>query len=123
MSNLEQMRSVLAVQDLQSSVAFFRDKLGFEIEFEFEGWCFISRDQFRLMLGHCPDERRARETGDHSYFAYVRVSAIDDLNNEFRNRGLSDLEHPENKPWGLREFMVVTPEGHRIMFGQPLSQS
>lgn len=25
-----------------------------------------------------------------------------------------------SKPWGMREFGVRTPEGHRIMFGQEL---
>ena len=25
-----------------------------------------------------------------------------------------------DKPWGLREFLVETPEGHRIKFGQDL---
>ena len=61
MAELQQMRNVLAVRDLQASVAFFCDKLGFAIEFEVEGWCFLSRDNFRLMLGHCPDEREARQ--------------------------------------------------------------
>jgi uncharacterized glyoxalase superfamily protein PhnB len=25
-----------------------------------------------------------------------------------------------DKPWGMREFGVKTPDGHRIMFGQVL---
>jgi len=29
-------------------------------------------------------------------------------------QGLAD------KPWGMREFGVRTPDGHRIMFGQEL---
>jgi hypothetical protein len=30
---------------------------------------------------------------------------------------LSDLQ----KPWGMREFAVVTPDGHRIVFGEKLT--
>jgi hypothetical protein len=25
-----------------------------------------------------------------------------------------------DKPWGQREFGIVTPEGHRIMFGEEM---
>lgn len=123
MSRLKQVRSVLAVRDLALSVAFYRDKLGFDIDFEVDGWCFLSRDQFRLMLGHCPDEIPASEINDHSYFAYISVDAIDELNREFRERGVTPLKEPEDKPWRMREFVVVTPDGHRMMFGQDLEPS
>lgn len=123
MSRLKQVRSVLAVRDLALSVAFYRDKLGFDIDFEVDGWCFLSRDQFRLMLGHCPDEIPASEINDHSYFAYITVDAIDELNREFRERGVTPLNEPEDKPWQMREFVVVTPDGHRMMFGQDLEPS
>jgi hypothetical protein len=28
-----------------------------------------------------------------------------------------------DKPWGMREFAVVTPDGHRIVFGERLSDA
>ena len=120
MSALKFVHNVLAVNDLTASVAFYRDKLGFTVDNEVEGWSFLSRDQFRLMLGHCPDQVPARDLKDHSYFAYVTVDAIDELHEEFKTRGLAPLEDPADQPWGMREFMVNTPEGHRIMFGQSL---
>lgn len=120
---LKQVRSVLAVKDLVSSVAFFRDKLGFTVDFEVEGWCFISRDNFRLMLGHCPDAVLASQLGDHSYFAYVGVDSIDDLYQEFCARGFTPSDRPEDKPWGIREFGMRTPEGHRITFGQQIESA
>jgi uncharacterized glyoxalase superfamily protein PhnB len=94
--------------------------MGFSIETEYEGWCFLSRDGIRLMLGHCPDEVPASQISDHSYFAYIEVQGVDDLYQEFVERGLTSLVVPESKPWGMREFMVKTPDGHRIMFGQDI---
>ena len=120
MAKLKSVRSVLAVQDLQASVAFYCKHLGFSCDFEVEGWSFLSRDGVRLMLGHCPEEAPASQTGDHSYCAYVEVDAIDRLHGEFLASGLTSLSAPESKPWGMREFMVSTPDGHRIMFGQDL---
>ena len=120
MSELTKVRSVLAVKDLRTSVAFYCENLGFTIDFESEGWCFLSRDGIQLMLGHCPDEVPASQINDHSYFAYIEVQGIDELHDEFLARGLMSLPAPESKPWGMREFMVTTPDGHRIMFGQDL---
>lgn len=120
MPELKHVRSVLAVKDLPVSVTFYRDKLGFTIDFEVDGWCFLSRGSFKLMLGHCPNEVPASQINDHSYFAYIWVNGIDELHEEFRTRGLASLPAPESKPWGMREFMVTTPDGHRIMFGQDL---
>jgi hypothetical protein len=29
--------------------------------------------------------------------------------------------HPlGDKPWGMREFAIVTPDGHRIVFGEEM---
>jgi len=70
------------------------------------------------MLGHCPDEVPASQINDHSYFAYIEVDGIDDLYKEFVARGLTSLPAPDSKPWGMREFKVEKPDGHRMMFGQ-----
>ena len=120
MPKLIKVRSVLAVKDLQTSVAFYCEKLGFSVNVEYDGWCFLSRDGIQLMLGHCPDEIPASQINDHSYFAYVEVQGIDELHSEFLARGLASLSAPESKAWGMREFMVTTPDGHRIMFGQDI---
>jgi len=120
MSQLTRVQCVLAVPNLEKSVAFYRNQLGFTLHFEVEGWAFLSRDQFRLMLGECPDALPAYETGDHSYFAYVTVDTVDELYLEFLKNGVSGVQEPANKPWGMREFGIKTPDGHRITFGQEL---
>lgn len=123
MPTLISARSVLGVQNLDAAVAFFHEKLGFDIDATFDGWCFLSRGGFTVMLGHCPDEVPASQIGDHSYFAYVVVDSVDALHDEYRSRDVGSMSMPESKPWGMREFLVATPEGHRIMFGQDLEAS
>jgi catechol 2,3-dioxygenase-like lactoylglutathione lyase family enzyme len=118
MSQLTGVQCVLAVPDLERSAEFYRNQLGFKLDFEVPGWAFLSRDQFRLMLGECSDAMPAYETGDHSYFAYVTVAAVDELYLEFKKNGVSGVQEPADKPWGMREFGIKTPDGHRIMFGQ-----
>jgi uncharacterized glyoxalase superfamily protein PhnB len=72
------------------------------------------------MLGECPNEKPAAELGDHSYFVHLTVEGLDQLHQEISARGANVTSKPENKPWGLREFGVRTPDGHRIMFGEAI---
>ena len=73
------------------------------------------------MVGHCQGEMLAKDTNNHSYFAYVNCEGIDELFSEYKERGVEFTQKIADKPWGLREFGVVTPEGHRIMFGQEIT--
>ena len=70
------------------------------------------------MLGHCADEISAEATGNHSWFAHALVENIDEIHQEFIDRGAKILSPIANEPWGIRDFSVVTPDGHRIVFGQ-----
>lgn len=112
---------VLAVNDLKGVESYFLDKLGFSLRFRVEGWSFLSLGEFHVMLGHCPEALPARDTHDHSYFAYVNCEGIDELYRDYQQRGAEIFQVIEDKPWGFREFGVATPEGHRIMFGHDLS--
>ncbi len=119
--NVIHTRHVLAVHDLAGETAYYIDKLGFEHDFSAPGWEFLSFGIFKVMLGDCSDSLSARETGDHSYFAHAFVANVDEIFAEFVVRGAELLSHPSDKPWGLREFSVITPDGHRITFGQEIS--
>jgi uncharacterized glyoxalase superfamily protein PhnB len=112
-------RCVLAVRDLEVSTRYYIDVLGFTKDpIDAAGWSFLTRDSFRVMLGECVDEKPAGELGNHSYFAYWNVEDIDDLFAEFMAKGAILTSHPTDKPWGLREFGLRTPDGHRIVCGQ-----
>ena len=109
---------VLAVRDLAASVSFYTGKLGFREDRRVDGWAFLSRGVCRLRLGHCPDAVPMSATPDHSWFAYLHVRDAAGLYAEVVANGV-EVWHPlEDKPWGMREFAVVTPDGHRIVFGE-----
>tara|TARA_R110002012_G_scaffold292339_1_gene487503 strand:- start:136 stop:510 length:375 start_codon:yes stop_codon:yes gene_type:complete len=118
MFEVKATQHVLAVNDLEKTESYFLDKLGFSLRFRVDGWSFLSLGGFHVMQGHCPDELPARDTHEHSYFAYVNCEGIDELYRDYQQRGAEIFQAIADKPWGLREFAVATPEGHRIMFGQ-----
>tara|TARA_R110000851_G_scaffold182226_1_gene331327 strand:- start:208 stop:588 length:381 start_codon:yes stop_codon:yes gene_type:complete len=120
MFSVTSTQHVLAVKDIDKTELYFLDKLGFSVRFRLEGWSFLSLGSFHIMLGHCPDEVSARDTHEHSYFAYVNCEDIDEIYRDYQRRGADVFQAIADKPWGLREFGVETPEGHRIMFGEDI---
>ena len=121
MARIIDSRCVLAVRDLAVSTRYYTEVLGFRRDpIDAEGWSVLTRDNFKVMLGECPDEKPASELGNHSYFVYLTVEGVDQLHQELSERGAQILSPPEDEPWGMREFSVGTPDGHRIRFGEPL---
>ncbi len=114
---------VLAVPDLDKSASYFRDVLGFRVGWDdATGWRLVERDGVRVMLGHCPGDMRPADLGSHNWFGYVDVQDVDALHAEITARGAA-CSAPKDRPYGMREIVVTTVDGHRIVFGQELKGS
>jgi catechol 2,3-dioxygenase-like lactoylglutathione lyase family enzyme len=122
LADLSSFSFVLAVPDLETSAAYFRDALGFRLDWpDGIGWKLATRGGVRIVLGHCPDAMLPSAIGDHSYFGYLHVNNADALHDELLARRAIILQPPTDKSHGMREFLVATPDGHRLMIGQDLS--
>jgi catechol 2,3-dioxygenase-like lactoylglutathione lyase family enzyme len=111
---------VLAVHDVRASAKFYVEALGFRITAQPPGWIFVAKDNCTIMLGECPDDLHPSRLGCHNYFAYLRVDDADAYFKELSEKRVELLGPIEDKPWGMREFGIRTPDGHRIMIGQAL---
>ncbi len=113
---------VLAVHDVRLSARFYVEVLGFEVVLEPEGWIFVQKDNCMIMLGECPDDMHPSELGCHSYFAYLCVDDVDAWHERVRRAGVEPLSPVADKPWGMREFALKSPDGHRITLGQTITR-
>ena len=118
MSQILSSTFVLAVNDLDLSRRFYCEKLGFEETLSVDGWSFLSRGACKLRLGHCPDAQPMSKAQDHSWFAYLHVRDAASMFKECLSKRVEIWHVLEDKPWGMREFAIVTPDGHRIVFGE-----
>lgn len=109
---------VLAVPNLQRSTEYFRDVLGFQVLWEDAAeWRLLERDGVRVMLGDCPNDMRPADLGSHSWFGYIDVDDVDGLRSDLMSRG-AECSTPIDRPYGMREIVVTTLDGHRVVFGQ-----
>jgi catechol 2,3-dioxygenase-like lactoylglutathione lyase family enzyme len=120
MPTILQNHYVLAVHNVRESAKFYVDALGFQITADLGGWIFVSKDNCMIMLGECPDDMHPSELGCHNYFAYLRVDDADAYHRMLEGKGAKKLDDVADKSWGMREFALTTPDGHRIMIGQKI---
>ena len=123
MAEITKVRFVLAVPDLARSTRYYESVLGMTLEFTAPGWSFLARGGFRVMLGECVDAIPAAQLGDHSWYGYVTVTDARSLFAELEATGAEFTQVLADKPWGMREFGMLSVDGHRIKFGQELAAS
>lgn len=112
---------VLAVNDLDLSARYFCQNLGFTLAWpDAPDWRLVQRDGVRIMLGKCPNATPAAQLGPHSWFAYLDVENVDKLHSEFMASEAIILKAPSDTSYGMRELVIATPDGHRLVFGQDL---
>jgi catechol 2,3-dioxygenase-like lactoylglutathione lyase family enzyme len=117
MPNISKTRFVIAVPDLKASSTFYRDILGFTVHaISDPGFLFYTSGDCTIVAGQCPDAGPPHKLGDHSYFAYLEIDEIDSFYESVLASGTELCKAIRNEPWGMREFGLVTVDGHRIMF-------
>jgi catechol 2,3-dioxygenase-like lactoylglutathione lyase family enzyme len=118
---IKSVKPVMYVTNVQASAVFFRDKLGFTIDFlhgnpPFYGSVSRGGACLHLRFVHEPvfkDEVREKE---QLLSAFVDVDHIKSLFAEFKATGVAFAQPLRKEPWGSSAFIVRDPDGNRICF-------
>ena len=109
------------VDDLDRAIAYYCDKLGFELDFKYESfYAAVSRDEIAIHLKCAPKllaERDHRKKYEH-LDAYIAVTGIRDLFSDFKMRGAQILRPLEERPWACLDFYVEDPDGYILCFSE-----
>jgi hypothetical protein len=104
---------ILNVKSVPASMSYYRDKLGFMIEWDWGSpptFACVRRDAVRIFL--CQDAQ-----GGPGTWISIFVEDVDELHDDYRRRGAMVRQPPTNFPWGVREMNVEDPDGHRLRMG------
>lgn len=116
------------VRDVPASLAFYRDRLGFEITFQgppddvFLG--IVRRGGAMILLKAIgveplPNYTRDIQQGIARWDAYLQVPDPDALAAEFASRGVEFFEPLKDTDDGLRGFELQDADGYVLFFGRP----
>jgi predicted enzyme related to lactoylglutathione lyase len=118
---LQAAAPVFVVEDVMRSVDYFRNALGFRIEFthgEPASYAGVERDNVTVHLQAARDSKR--KVG-HSAI-YVFVADVDELHRELQSRGAKVANEPRDYPYGMRDFDVHDLDGNALCFGMELKK-
>jgi len=125
---LTQAFPVLFVLDVKASAEFFRDRLGFAIDFlhgqpPFYG--SVSRGGARIHLKFVHEPVLAVGPQDREEFitVFIEVDDVEALFAEYNNAGVTLAQKLQTEAWGGRDFVVVGPDGNNLCFAQLLTDS
>jgi catechol 2,3-dioxygenase-like lactoylglutathione lyase family enzyme len=121
---------ILAVRDVDRSVAFYRDHLGFAMEALYDDppYATLSRQGVRLSLaeqGHPAPDRPGvslQVPADPSVLPAIVVLEVADaasVHARLAAHGVPLLAEPWAPPWGGLRCFVVDPDGYLVEIEQP----
>ena len=113
----------ILVDDLDASVAYYRDKLGFEVDFSYDSfYAGVSRDGIAIHLKCAPKtvaDRAHRKQHEH-LDAHISVLRVGQLHDELRSRGALIAKPLGERPWACIDFYVEHPDGYVLCFSEPI---
>ena len=118
---LKGAKPVLFVRNVQASADFFRDTLGFAIDFlhgnpPFYGSVSRGGACLHLRFVHEPVFKDGVREEEQLLSAFVEVENIKSLFAEFKVAGVSFVQPLRKEPWGASGFIVLDPDRNWIYF-------
>jgi catechol 2,3-dioxygenase-like lactoylglutathione lyase family enzyme len=116
MSTIELLSTVpvFSVSDMRRSLAFYRDRLGFDVSFDIGMYAGVKRGGMELHLDGGAHEYSSRPT-----CCRFHIRGVDAL---YAGMQREDFIKADERlaTKHMRQFSVVDPDGNRITFAQPL---
>ena len=114
----------LLVDDLPAAIAYYREKLGFGVDFCYESfYAGVSRDGIAIHLKCAPktvSDRAHRRQQEH-LDAYISVTGVAALYEELRSRGARITRPLEARPWSCLDFYAEDLDGYILCFSEAIA--
>ncbi len=102
---------ILASLNIDETLTFYRDQLGFSGE-RIGDYAIVRRDAMEMHFWLTTDRIHPEHTA-----CYVRGGQVPALFQEFREKRVPQLSGFEVRPWNMKEFTIIDPHGNLLRFG------
>jgi catechol 2,3-dioxygenase-like lactoylglutathione lyase family enzyme len=114
---IREVAPVFHVSDIERSIAFYRDVLGFTEDFRIGVYAGIKLDAFSLHLSQAGPEGGGRPVGGGTVYIFC-----DDVDGYFHSRisgkDVTVIQPPADQAYGMRDCVLLDPDGNQLSFGQ-----
>jgi uncharacterized glyoxalase superfamily protein PhnB len=118
---------VFLVDDVLETVEYYRDILGFEVDFVYGEpavYGSVSRDDaiINFTMSSPPGRRNGVSSAGvgNGVDAYIVVSDVDDVCEELKQHGARVVVEPESHDYGMREFQIEDLNSYRLILAEEI---
>jgi uncharacterized glyoxalase superfamily protein PhnB len=104
---------VFQVSSLPDALKYYRDVVGFKEDFRFGDCAGVSHGDACVHL--CAHRIHQRPVGGGA--AFVFCDEVDSYFQEIKKNGAIVKAEPGDQPYGMRDFIVLDPDGNHMTFG------
>src|ERR1700752_4391109 len=104
---------VFQVGNLTDALKYYKEVLGFKEDFQFGAYAGVSHGDACLHLS--ANRLHQRPVGGGS--AFIFCDQVDDYYQEIKKSGAVIKVEPADQPYGMRDFIVLDPDGNHMTFG------
>ncbi len=127
--DVSSMGCSITCTDLDASIRFYREAIGFAVVQQFErdgkvagamvssGNCLVVLNQDDGKLGW----ERIKGQGISLQLNVGAPADVDAAADRIRSAGFTLLNEPADRPWGVRMFQVLDPDGFKVGVSTPLA--
>lgn len=113
----------LRTTDMNSSIEFYTEKLGFTVEFNYENFYVGIRSGDHLIHLKLIDEADPSipfvDEGGHLHL-YVQTDDVTAFADRLKEKGVELVQDVCETDWNTREFVIHDDQGHTLYFGEPI---
>ena len=114
--------AIFASSDIVATLAFYKDVLGFESTWTWgEPPTFGSASMGGVTIMFNLQPELAEKVKGHQH--WVKVDDVDDLYQSHLAKSAKVVQEIEDKPWGMREYVVEDLNGYHLRFAGPPSSA
>jgi uncharacterized glyoxalase superfamily protein PhnB len=121
--NMREASPGFTVNDLEKSLAWYRDVLGFAVEERWEQEGKLTGVSLRaggvsFMIGQDDWKKgRDRKKGEGFHLYCTTTQNVDALAEGIKTRGGKLDYEPRDEPWGMRDLALTDPDGFKLTIG------
>lgn len=119
---------MLAVEEAKASAHFYRDNLGFSIDFIYEGnipnqpnYAVVKRDGVEIHFESYEHCRESFSLPDERCGVYIMVDDVDEVHEELLRKGVTPKWPPTDQAHGIRDFKILDLDGYQLLFGSTIT--
>jgi catechol 2,3-dioxygenase-like lactoylglutathione lyase family enzyme len=114
--NIRSFAAVFPVSDLETSLRYFVEVLGFREEFRFGQYAGLVQGECRL---HLSQQGNPNAGPPGTGAVYIFCDEVDAYYADIVSRGAKVDGEPRNYEYAMRDFIARDPDGNQVSFGVP----